>query len=137
MKLFLSLGSNLGDREQNLRKAIELINEDVGTVVRQSSFIATAPVDFVSDNQFLNAAVLVETHLSPFECLHATQKIERQLGRTRKSVEGKHFDRTIDIDLLLYDDLTINTPELTIPHPRMNEREFVKIPLEQIIKQNI
>lgn len=131
-KLYLALGSNLGNKRENLEKAIAEINKSVGTVLRQSTFISTAPVDFISDNKFLNAAVLVQTNLSPMECLHETQRIERKMGRTRKSVNGIHFDRTIDIDLLLYDDISVSTPELTIPHPKMKERDFVMIPLKEI-----
>lgn len=132
-KLFLSLGTNLGNKEQNLLDAIEKINKSVGTVMRQSTFISTDPVGFVSENTFLNAAVLVHTNLSPEECLNITQKIERDMGRTRKSVDGKHFDRIIDIDILLYDDLQISSPRLTIPHPKMYERDFVMIPLKEIM----
>ncbi|MCF0208115.1 MAG: 2-amino-4-hydroxy-6-hydroxymethyldihydropteridine diphosphokinase, partial [Bacteroidaceae bacterium] len=131
-KLYLSLGTNLGNKEQNLLNAIEQINKSIGKVVRQSTFISTAPIDFVSKNQFLNAAVLVETSLSPTDCLLATQQIERQMGRKQKSINGQHFDRIIDIDLLLYDDIQLSTPELTLPHPKMFERDFVMIPLQEI-----
>jgi len=131
-QLYLSLGTNLGNKRKNLLEAIKRINKSVGTVLRQSAFISTDPVDFVSENEFLNAAILVETELSPLECLHETQRIEREMGRTRKSVNGIHFDRIIDIDLLLYDDICICTPELTLPHPKMYEREFVMIPLSEI-----
>ena len=132
-KLFLSLGTNLGNKEQNLLDAIAEINKSVGTVMRQSTFISTDPVDFVSENTFLNAAVLVHTDLSPEECLNITQQIERNMGRTQKSINGRHFDRIIDIDILLYDDLHINSPRLTIPHPKMYERDFVMIPLKEIL----
>ena len=132
-KLYLSLGTNLGNKEQNLLNAIEQINKSIGKVVRQSTFISTAPIDFVSKNQFLNAAVLVETSLSPTDCLLATQQIERKMGRKQKSINGQHFDRIIDIDLLLYDDIQLSTPELTLPHPKMFERDFVMIPLQEIM----
>ncbi|MCF0191921.1 MAG: 2-amino-4-hydroxy-6-hydroxymethyldihydropteridine diphosphokinase [Prevotella sp.] len=131
-KLYLSLGTNLGNKEQNLLNAIEQINKSIGKVVRQSTFISTAPIDFVSKNQFLNAAVLVETSLSPTDCLLATQQIERKMGRKQKSINGQHFDRIIDIDLLLYDDIQLSTPELTLPHQKMFERDFVMIPLQEI-----
>lgn len=131
--LFLSLGTNLGNKRENLVRAIEEIQKSVGAVLRQSAFICTAPVDFISENDFLNAVILVETSLTPMECLRATQRIEREMGRTRKSVNGIHFDRIIDIDLLMYDDLTLNTPELTLPHPKMHERDFVMIPLREIM----
>ena len=131
--LYLSLGSNLGDREEMLNRAIALIGERVGEVQRVSSFIETEPWGFKSKHPFLNAACLVLTTLSPEECLEATQQIERELGRKRKSKNGKYHDRPIDIDLLMYDDLELSTPRLTLPHPRMKEREFVMIPLREIL----
>ena len=131
--LYLSLGSNLGDREDMLNRAIALIGERVGEVQRVSSFIETEPWGFKSKHPFLNAACLVLTTLSPEQCLEATQQIERELGRKRKSRNGKYHDRPIDIDLLMYDDLELSTPRLTLPHPRMKEREFVMIPLREIL----
>ena len=131
--LYLSLGSNLGDREDMLNRAIALIGERVGEVQRVSSFIETEPWGFKSKHPFLNAACLVLTTLSPEECLEATQQIERELGRKKKSRNGKYHDRPIDIDLLMYDDLELSTPRLTLPHPRMKEREFVMIPLREIL----
>ena len=131
-RVFLSLGSNLGDRQAHLNKAIELIGERIGEVVRQSSFIETEPWGFESENRFLNGAILVETTLTPRQLLKATQKIERELGRKRKSSSGVYHDRPIDIDILLYDDLTIDEPDLKIPHPLMHERDFVMIPIREI-----
>lgn len=136
-ELFLSLGSNLGDREQMLRRAIALIGERIGTVQRVSSFIETEPWGFQSKHPFLNAACLVQTTLSPEQCLDETQKIERELGRKRKSKDGIYHDRPIDIDLLLYGDLKLNTPRLTLPHPHMLERDFVMIPLREIMSGEI
>ena len=132
-ELYLSLGSNLGDREQMLNRAIALIGERVGEVQRVSSFIETEPWGFKSKHPFLNAACLVLTTLSPEQCLETTQQIERELGRKRKSRNGIYHDRPIDIDLLMYDDLELSTPKLTLPHPRMKEREFVMIPLREIL----
>jgi len=132
-ELYLSLGSNLGDREQMLHRAIELIGERIGTVQRVSSFIETEPWGFQSEHPFLNAACMVLTTLSPEQCLKETQKIERELGRTQKTKNGVYHDRPIDIDLLLYDDLKLSTPKLTLPHPHMYERDFVMIPLREII----
>ena len=132
-ELYLSLGSNLGDREDMLRRAITLIEERVGAVQRVSSFIETEPWGFKSEHPFLNAAVMVLTTLSPIECLDRTQQIERELGRKKKSKGGKYHDRPIDIDLLLYGDQIISTPRLTIPHPHMFERDFVMIPLREIL----
>ena len=131
--LYLSLGSNLGDRAENLRRAIALIGERVGKVQRVSSFIETEPWGFQSEHPFLNAACLVLTTLSPLECLDATQQIERELGRRTKSSGGIYHDRPIDIDLLMYDDLQLSTPRLTLPHPHMHERDFVMIPLREIL----
>lgn len=130
-QLYLSLGSNLGNKKKNLEDALSLISDLVGHVCRISSFIETEPWGFDSKNTFLNAACLVETALTPEQCLNITQEIERKLGRTAKSGDG-YEDRPIDIDLLSYDNLNINTPELTLPHPRMHEREFVMIPLQEI-----
>ncbi|MBQ5838571.1 MAG: 2-amino-4-hydroxy-6-hydroxymethyldihydropteridine diphosphokinase [Bacteroidaceae bacterium] len=135
-KLYLSLGSNLGDRETNIRQALALIDERVGSVYRVSSSIETDPVGFQSSNKFINVVCLVHTMMSPMACLRETQKIETELGRTQKSInpDGSltYKDRLIDIDLLTYDQLVLNTPELTLPHPRMHERDFVLIPLREI-----
>ena len=139
--VFLSLGTNLGDKERNLNDAIAHIQRRIGTVVAKSAFVQTEPWGFESDNSFLNAAIKVETIQSPEQVLHQTQEIERMLGRVSKSVDGKYHDRKIDIDILLYyvdsvikgDGLHISTPELTIPHPLMNERDFVLIPLKEIL----
>lgn len=129
--VYLGLGSNLGDRRALLESAIRLIGERVGPVVRQSSFIETAPWGFESPNAFLNAVICCETVRTPREVLQLTQQIERELGRTRKTTAG-YADRPIDIDILLYDDVTIDEPDLQIPHPLMNERDFVMRPLEEI-----
>lgn len=134
--VYLSLGTNLGDKEANINRAIEKINDSVGTVLRTSSFIETEPWGFDSSNTFLNAALCVETNLSPGQLLNVTQLIEREMGRTHKSVNRVYHDRLIDIDILLYDDITISTPALTIPHPLMQERDFVMIPLREIIEDN-
>lgn len=131
-QVYLGLGSNLGDREANIQKAVELIGEQIGCVVRQSSLIETEPWGFRSENRFLNGAILVETTKTPREVLTLTQQIERDLGRTRKSVSAGYADRAIDIDILLYDDLTLDEPDLKIPHPLMQKRDFVMIPLKEI-----
>ena len=130
--LYLSLGTNLGDRPNNLKSAVELIALQVGTVKAQSDVIETDPWGFESANRFLNMVIKVETNLQPLEALHVTQEIERRLGRREKSVNGQYHDRLIDIDLLIYDDITMSTPELTLPHPRMYQRDFVMKPLLQI-----
>jgi 2-amino-4-hydroxy-6-hydroxymethyldihydropteridine diphosphokinase len=131
---YLSLGTNLGDKENNLLSAISEIERRIGPVRAQSAFLATKPWGFDSQNTFLNAAIRIETKFSPLELLDETQQIERDLGRKHKSVNGQYHDRIIDIDILLYDDLHISTPRLTIPHPHMHERDFVIIPLKEIIQ---
>ncbi len=132
--VYLGLGSNLGDRESTLLKAVERIGTTVGAVVRQSAFHVTEPWGFASDNEFVNAAVCCLTPLTPRGVLERTQAIERELGRSHKSVDGHYADRTIDIDILLYDDLAIDEPDLKIPHPLMRERDFVMTPLSEILR---
>lgn len=135
-QVYLGLGSNLGDRRQNIEQAIVLIGERVGTVVRQSSLIETEPWGFESDNRFLNGVVCCMTQLSPRQVLRATQQIERILGRRHKTPpNARHYsDRPIDIDILLYDQLTVQEPDLQIPHPLMQQRDFVMIPLREIME---
>ena len=131
-KAYLSLGGNLGDRETLLREAVRLIGERCGLVGAVSSFIETEPVGFVSTHPFLNLALELDTPLSPEELLPETQAIEKELGRTAKSAGGIYHDRPIDIDIILFGNLQIDTPELTIPHPRFRERLFVLTPLSEI-----
>ena len=137
--VYLSLGTNLGDKEQNLLTAIAEIGRRIGPIMAQSAFLATEPWGFESENTFLNAAIRIETNLSPIALLDETQQIERDMGRTQKSSANcqlstvNYQDRIIDIDILLYDDLHIDTPRLTIPHPLMQQRDFVLIPLKEIL----
>ena len=133
-KVYLGLGSNLGDCRKNLERAIRLIGDRVGQVTRQSSFIETEPWGFESPNKFMNAVILCETTKTPREVLKLTQQIERDMGRRKKSVAGGYADRPIDIDILLYDDLNVDEPDLKIPHPLMHERDFVMIPFNEILK---
>ncbi len=128
---YLSLGANIGRRRATLRQAVALIGE-IATVLRQSDIIETDPVGFTSPHKFLNMCLAIDTPLTPHALLRATQAIERQLGRTEKSTHGYH-DRTIDIDILLYEDRVIADATLQIPHPRMHERDFVMIPLQQVL----
>ena len=132
--VYLALGSNLGDRNAHLLRAIEEIEKQIGHVVRQSAFHVTEPVGFQSENLFVNAVVCCQTTLSPMQLLQVTQHIERRMGRRQKSKDGIYHDRCIDIDILLYDHLTMQTPQLTIPHPRMYERPFVMEPLREIFE---
>ena len=132
MKVYLGIGTNLGDRKANLMRAVEHINEQAGHVLACSSFIETEPWGFSSDNSFLNAVVAIDTQYTPHELLHITQEIEREMGRTHKSVGGNYSDRIIDIDILLYEDVVVDDGELTIPHPLMWQRSFVYEPLWEI-----
>lgn len=145
--VYLGLGSNLGDRAAHLSDAVKLIDERIGHVVRQSSFVESKPWGYESQHLYLNAVILCQTEKTPREVLLLTQQIERDLGRTQKSVvpscadscpqsqtdKPTYTDRPIDIDILLYDDLTVDEPDLKIPHPLMNEREFVMTPLKEVI----
>lgn len=131
-KVFLGLGTNLGDKRKNLLTAVTNIEEKIGKVTSLSSFYETEPWGFESDNSFLNAALCVESSLEPIAILHILKEIEIEMGRTQKSVNNVYSDRPIDIDILLYDDIIMKTDELTIPHPLMTERDFVMKPLVEI-----
>lgn len=132
-QVYLSLGTNLGNRKRNIREAIEKIEEQIGSVERQSALYETKPWGFSSPNDFINACVLVHTEIAPRQLLEATQRIELEMGRTLKSVDGAYHDRIIDIDILLIDDLRIDEPDLKVPHPLMEERDFVMKPLKEIM----
>ena len=128
---YLALGTNIGNKRRNMITAAALLAERVGDVLALSGFYETEPWGFQSENTFLNAALQLDTSLSPLELLKATQEIEIEMGRTQKS-NGAYHDRLIDIDILLYDNLVLQTPELTLPHPLMHERLFVMEPLAEI-----
>ena len=130
--VYLGLGTNIGNRKENLTRAIEALSLALGPCTALSSFIETAPWGFESDNTFLNCAVAFETELTPLQLLDTTERIERELGRTTKSNGGIYHDRVIDIDILLYGEEVMETPRLTIPHPLMHQRDFVLTPLEEI-----
>lgn len=132
MIVYLGLGANLGNREETINKAIELLSEQVGPLIKRSSFFYSKPWGFDSPNDFCNICASFETTLSPLDLLHTTQSIECQLGRTKKSHDDIYSDRYIDIDILIYGDIQISTEELTIPHPKMQKRPFVMVPLQEI-----
>ena len=132
--VYLSLGSNLGNREENLTRAMDEIEKLIGKIVRRSTFHITEPWGFRSDNLFVNAAVCCHTEHSPRGVLVLTQEIERGMGREKKSAGGNYSDRIIDIDILYYDDITVDEPDLNIPHPHINERDFVMKPLREIME---
>jgi len=125
---YLSLGSNIGDREDHLNRAITDLSS-LGTVKNISSFYETDPVEFVEQPVFLNCAVALQTDLSPMELIRQILNIERSLGRQRIQKKGP---RSIDIDILLFGDRVINSADLTIPHPAMAQRRFVLLPLTEI-----
>ena len=135
MIIYLGIGTNLGNREENLRKAVELLHERVGECIACSSVYRSAPQGFVSKNEFANIVAVCQTIHSPEEVLLITQQIEREMGRTEKSINGVYHDRVIDIDLLQArgDEAIRRSGErLTLPHPRMQERDFVMIPLREV-----
>lgn len=126
--VYLSLGSNLGDRETNLRQAIDNLRQ-LGEVTAISSFYETEPVEFTEQPWFLNIAVELQTELMPRQLLMAVLKIEREMGRKRIQPKGP---RLIDIDILLFGNTAARDIKLTIPHPAMHERKFVLMPLTEI-----
>lgn len=156
MLVYLSLGANLGNCRQTIDEAVCLLNARVGTVLRRSSFFYSQPWGFQSEHEFCNICVALETQLTPIDLLHATQAIERELGKNTHTEKTYHnnieqsaiyHDRVIDIDILTYEppcpdassyanhpykSIILQTPELTLPHPHMSERDFVLIPLREI-----
>lgn len=130
VEAILSLGSNLGDRYGTLDKAIRRLDSHPGiSVSKVAAYLETAPVGYLEQGKFINSAVSIETSLSPVELLETVLQIEADLGRKR---EVRFGPRTLDIDILLYGDLVISSEALTIPHPRLREREFVLVPLAEI-----
>ena len=130
--LYLSLGTHIGNKRENLTRAIELLSLALGKCIAVSQFIETTPWGFDSENSFLNCVAAFETALAPMQLLDMTESIERELGRTQKSNNGHYRDRIIDIDILLYGDNIIVNDRLTIPHPLMHKRDFVLEPLAEI-----
>jgi 2-amino-4-hydroxy-6-hydroxymethyldihydropteridine diphosphokinase len=127
--VYLSLGSNLGDREKNLGDAIAALPGAGARVTRVSSLYETEPVDFTKQPWFLNCVVKAETELPPLELLHSVRAIEARAGSKKEFAKGP---RLLDIDILVYGDATMDTPELQVPHPRMTQRRFVLVPLVEL-----
>jgi 2-amino-4-hydroxy-6-hydroxymethyldihydropteridine diphosphokinase len=127
--IFLSLGSNVGNREQNIAHAIEAMALRGVQIRRESSLYATEPVDLPTQSWFLNCVVEAQTELMPRQLLHALQELELDLGRRRLVRRGP---RVVDIDILLYGSSVVRTPELEVPHPRMANRRFVLVPLREL-----
>lgn len=133
--VYLGLGSNLGNGRDNLDRSLTLIAESCGEVLAVSSYIESEPWGFESQHRFTNAVCAILTTLQPEALLDATQQIERLMGRTHKHKPGEAYtDRIIDIDILLYGDLNISTPRLTVPHPLIEDRDFVREPLMEVKK---
>lgn len=128
-RIFLGLGSNLGEREENLRRARELLNAAGIKILRESSLYETEPQDVTHQPWFLNQVVEAETSLFPMQLLSRVLKIEKELGRRRVIEKGP---RTLDIDILLYHRFVIDSPVLVVPHPRMHERRFVLAPMAEL-----
>ena len=137
MTAYLSLGTNIGDKRENLKRAIEALSLALGHYTALSEFTETSPWGFESESNFLNCCVAFETGLEPLQLLDITERIERELGRTAKSTDGIYHDRIIDIDILLFGDMVVNDRRLTIPHPLMHKRLFVLQPLAEIAPDTI
>jgi len=130
--VYIGLGSNLGNGPKNLDRAVAALQEEVGEVLYTSAYIESEPWGFESEHRFTNAVTVVSTSLEPLALLDLTQRIERRLGRTRKRKRGEGYsDRVIDLDLLVYDDVQIESERLTLPHPHITDRDFVRLPLEE------
>jgi 2-amino-4-hydroxy-6-hydroxymethyldihydropteridine diphosphokinase len=132
--VYIGLGSNLGDRHKNCLRAIELLKQNGLSVKQQSSLYETEPWGLTEQPEFVNMAVEAETGLAPETLLDLLKKIEKDMGRGDAVRWGP---RIIDLDILLYDDITMNTDALTIPHPLMHEREFVLRPLSEIAEEKV
>lgn len=130
--VFLSLGSNLGEREKNIEKAYKKIEKQIGKIKSSSAFFYSSPVGFISNNEFVNTACEVETDMEVYSLFATIQQIEKEIGRVGKSISNHYSDRVIDIDIILAGELVINTPQLKIPHPKFHERNFVLSPLSEI-----
>ena len=127
--VYLALGSNIGNREHNLREAIRLLGQSSIHITKLSSFYETEPVDYLDQPWFLNAVLEAQTDLPAAQLLATLRHIESQMGSKKPFAKGP---RLIDLDILLYDDATIDTPDLQVPHPRMLQRNFVLAPLAEI-----
>ncbi|HPB01796.1 MAG: 2-amino-4-hydroxy-6-hydroxymethyldihydropteridine diphosphokinase [Bacteroidales bacterium] len=130
--IFLSLGSNEGNREWLLQQAIDMIRSYIGEVVRVSNIYEGEPIGFKSEKQFLNLCLEMKAEGNPHQLLLKLEAIEVKLGRLKPSIFSEYTDRTIDLDIVFFDDLVVNTEELTIPHPKMHLRRFVLEPLAEL-----
>lgn len=133
MHYYFNIGSNLGDRRENLRQAVSLLETALDAHARVSDTIESAAWGYDSENAFLNVGVEIISDIEPLEMLRVTQRVEREMGCTvHRNADGSYRDRLIDIDIIAIDNLVIDSPELTVPHPRMHLRNFVIIPMRQL-----
>ena len=131
----LLIGGNLGNRIENIRQAIGYIEDRIGKIKQRSSVYESEPWGFEAEHRFLNAVVVVETRLQPEALLREAQEIENIMGRIRNG--SGYSSRTMDIDILFFNDDVIDTPALTVPHPRLHERRFVLVPLAEIMPDRV
>lgn len=130
---YINLGSNIGDRRSTIERAVAAIEADLGVSARRSQWVESEPWGFDSPNRFVNLGIVVDTELEPIELLRRLQAVEKSIDpSSHRDAEGRYIDRVIDIDLIAVDHLVVDTPELTLPHPRMKERPFVMGPLLEL-----
>lgn len=134
-KVYFLIGGNLGDREQILDQSINLMQDKIGSLVQLSPIYETEPWGFEHEQNFLNQVVVLESDFAPLLVLDLCQDIEKKMGRVRK--KNRYSERTIDIDILFYEDQIINSERLEIPHPRMKERKFALCPLKDVAEDFI
>jgi 2-amino-4-hydroxy-6-hydroxymethyldihydropteridine diphosphokinase len=130
--VFLGLGTNEGNRQENLHFALKSIHEKIGSILQESSVFQTTPWGFESENDFLNMVVLIQTGFSAQDVYALCKQIERKAGRSTEKSDLGYQNRVLDIDVLFYDDLLLETDELIIPHPHISERNFVLVPMAEI-----
>jgi 2-amino-4-hydroxy-6-hydroxymethyldihydropteridine diphosphokinase len=128
---YIALGSNLGDKKSHLDNAIQILNSTIGNVIKQADYIETEPIDMLSKDLFLNTCIELKTPLSAIKLLVELKKIEENFGRNPSS-KGKNESRTLDLDIIFFNQLIYSSIDLTIPHPRYHVRDFVLYPLKQI-----
>lgn len=136
-KVYIILGSNIGDKKSYIDKACVEISEKIGSIGLYSSYYQTSPWGFQSDDEFLNRVICVQSKLTPNYIMETLLEIENKLGRVRLAKDEGYQSRTIDLDILLIDDLIIESELLVVPHPRMKERRFVLVPLSEIAGEYI
>lgn len=129
-RVVIAFGSNLGDKESNIQKAISALGKTCGTVAQVSTYFKSKPEGFASENEFINGCLLLLTDLTPLDLLQNLKEIERSMGRIKTT--SHYEDRSIDLDIIFYEHICLNTPELQIPHPKFQERVFVLEPLKEL-----